>query len=244
MTHRNDKVNRLSTQFYLLASLLLCVFFTTPSLHAQATSDPAPAAAPAASPAPAAPSAQSPASDTPAKPPAKPKHVFTNDDMPSTSSGGTVGKDGKIMPGPSSLLNCDASCEHAARNYLGYDSENEGEWREQIVKARSDLASDNQWRGMLNQGIAQVKYYCNFLAQQSQKTAPSNKSYNAQVQRSQNSEYFEYTERNLRASMEGTMNQMEQRIQEVAVLSRVRAALMYVEADRVWNQGCDELGSR
>jgi hypothetical protein len=240
--HGNDQPHFLSPQLLLLASLGLCALLVVPS-HAQSNSGASPAPPPT-SPAPGGSAAPTPAVDAVAKPAAKPKHVFTNDDMPSSSSGSTVGKDGEIMPGPSRLLDCDASCEHAARNYLGYDSENEGEWREQIVKARNDLASDNPWRGLLHQGIAQVKYYCNFLAQQSQKTAPSNKSYNAQVQRSQNSEYFEYTERNLRNTMEGTRNQMEQRIQEVAVLWQVRAALMYVQADRIWNQGCEDLGSR
>ena len=207
-------------------------------MRAQSTSDSSPA--PTATPAPV--EAPSPAASV--KPPAKPKHVITNDDLPSSSSAGTTGKNGTYIPGPSRLLDCDASCEHAARNYLGYDSENEGQWREQIGGARNDLASDNEWRGLLNQGIAQVNYYCNFLAQQSQKTAPSSKDYRAQAQRSQNSEYFEYTERNLRQSIEGTMNRMEQRIQEVAVLSRVRAALMYVQADRIWDQGCGAAGSR
>lgn len=207
-------------------------------MRAQSSSDPPPA--PTAAPAPV----QAPSPDASAKPPAKPKRVITNDDLPSGSSAGTTGKNGAYIPGPSHLLDCDASCEHAARNYLGYDSENEEQWHEQIGKARNDLASDNQWRGLLNQGIAQAKYYCNFLAQQSQKTAPSSKDYRAQVQHSQNSAYFEYTERNLRQSMEGTMNRMEQRIQEVAVLSRVRAAMMYVQANRIWDQGCDAAGSR
>jgi hypothetical protein len=227
---------------YLLpfAYALVSLGATRACAQSNANPDSSTTPAPTAFPAPA----QAPASDASAKPAVKPKHIYTNDDMPSGSSGGTRGKDGLIMPGPSRLMDCDASCEHAARHYLGYDSSNDGEWREQIVKARSDLASDNQWRGLLNQAIQQTHYYCNFLAQQSQKTAPSSKDYNAQVQRSQNSEYFEYTERNLRASMEGTMNQMEQRIQEVTNLSRVRAALMYVQADRIWNQDCGDAGSR
>ena len=236
-TIREPIMNQKFQHFTLSACALVFVFLSAPVARAQSSSDPAPAAAPAAS------TAQAPSSDASAKSPVKPKHVYTNDDLPSSSSGAARGKDGLIIPGPSRLLDCDASCEHAARNYLGYDSENEGEWREQIVKARQDLVSDNEWRGLLNQGIAQVNYYCNLLAQQEQKTAPSNKSYNAQVQRYQNREYFEYTERNLRQSMEGTMNRMQQRIQEVAVLSRVRASLMYVQADRIWNQGCDEAGS-
>jgi len=222
----------------LPACTFLFILLNASLARAQSNSSPAPAPSPAAA------TVQAPIPDASAKPPAKTKHVITNDDLPSSSSGAVRDKDGLILPGPSRLLNCDASCEHAARNYLGYDSENEGEWREQIVKARSDLGSDNEWRGLLNQGIAQVHYYCNFLAQREQKTAPASKSYSAQVQRAQNKEYFEYTERNLRQSMEGTMNRMQQRIQEIAVLSRVRAAMMYVQADRIWNQTCEGAGSR
>ena len=240
MTHPGNKSQFFFPQFYVLAGLAICVFLGVPRSLAQSPSDPAVPSTPATT----TPAPQTPDSETPAKPPAKPKHVITNDDLPSNSPSGATAKDGKIMPGPSRLVDCDASCEHAARNYLGYDSDNEGLWRSQIDKARADLLADNEWRGLLNQAIAQTNYYCNFLAQQSQKTAPSSNDYRAQVQRSRNSEYFEYTQRNLQASIEGTMNRMQQRIQEVQVLSPVRAAMMYVQADRIFERDCDSAGSR
>jgi len=127
---------------------------------------------------------------------------------------------------------------------MGVDSSNEAEWRIQIVKARRDLVEDNQWRGMLSQAIQQSNTYCNFLLQQSQQSAPSGNDYRSRVQRAQNSEYFENMGRTLRQGLDATMTRMQQHIQEVQVLSPVRAALMYVQGTRIFDRTCDSPGKR
>ena len=111
------------------------------------TANPAPAAA---SPAPVSGASQKPASS------AKPKHVITNDDLEPHSGNGAKGE--KFIAGEGSLLACDSSCEQAARNELGYDSDNEAEWRVQVVRARRDLLEDSAWRGLLSQATPRIDY--------------------------------------------------------------------------------------
>lgn len=178
--------------------------------------------------------------DTTAKPSAttKPKKVITNEDLePHLSAGPT---DKLISGDASSLLNCDPACEQQARELLGYDSDYEAEWRMQVVRARHDLIADNEWQGMLSQSIDQVRKYCNFLAQQSQKTAPSGNTWDAQVQRAQNAKYFESMGNVLRQQLESGVNRINNRIKEIGELSPARAAMMNVEANRIFDRTCDQ----
>jgi len=216
------------------------VFLGASVLHAQSP-DPAPAPSAQSS------ARQNSASDSSSKsaPPAKPKHVITNEDLEPRSSDNSNSNDAKIIPGEDALLfQCNATCETQARDYLGYDSDSEAEWRLQIVKARPELAEDTVWRGMLSQAIQQANTYCNLLLQQSQTTAPSGNDYRSQVQRSKNAQYFDNMERTLRQGIQATMNRMQERINEVQVLSPVRAAMMYVQGSRIFERTCDPPGAR
>jgi hypothetical protein len=204
----------------------------------QGSTDPPPAKpAPAVvSPAPATGASQKPAA------PAKPKHVITNEDLEPHSANGP--NDGKFIAGEGSLLTCDAACEQAARNELGYDSDNEAEWRVQIVRARRDLLDDTAWRGLLSQAVQQTKYYCNFLLQESQQTAPSGNDYNSRAQRARNANYFENMGRTLQQGLESLTNRMQEHIQEVRVLSPARAAMMTAQATRIMDRTCELPGDR
>ncbi|HWN74995.1 MAG TPA: hypothetical protein VNO13_04575 [Candidatus Udaeobacter sp.] len=206
--------------------------------NGQSSTDPPPAnpAPVAASPAPAAGASQKSAS------PAKPKHVITNEDLEPHSANDV--KDGKFIPGEGSLLTCDSSCEQAARNELDYDSDNEAEWRVQIVRARRDLLEDTAWRGLLSQAVQQTNYYCNFLLQESQQTAPSGNDYNSRAQRARNANYFENMGRTLRQGLESLTNRMQEHIQEVRVLSPARAAMMTAQATRILDRTCELPGDR
>jgi hypothetical protein len=187
---------------------------------------------------PPADSSQKPAS------PAKPKHVITNEDLEPHSPGGANTKGGEFVPGESPLFSCDDSCEQAARNELGYDSDNEAEWRTQVVPARRELLEDTSWRGMLSQAIQQSTQYCNFLLQQSQQTAPSGDDYRSRTQRARNSEYFQNMDRALRQNLQTTMNRMQEHMKEVQVLSPVRAGMMHAQATRIFERTCDSPGTR
>jgi len=168
----------------------------------------------------------------------KPKKVITNEDLEPHSAAGTTDK--IITRDVSSLLNCDAACEQQAREFLGYDADYEAEWRMQVVRARRDLIADSEWRGMLSQSIGQQRTYCNFLAQQSQKTAPSGNSWDAQVQRARNAKYFETMGNTLRQGLETSVNRMNNHIQEVGELSPARAAMMNVQTNRIFDRACDQ----
>jgi len=223
-------------------SPLVCVvalFVLFPRISNGQTSTDTPPANPApavASPAPATSASQKPAA------PAKPKHVITNEDLEPHSANGA--KDDKFIAGDGSLLACDSSCEQAARSELGYDSDNDAEWRVQIVQARRDLIEDTPWRGLLSQAVQKSNYYCNFLLQDSQQTAPSGNDYNSRQQRARNSNYFENMDRTLRQGLESLMNRMQEHIQEVRVLSPARAAMMNAQATRILDRTCEFPGSR
>ena len=219
------------------ASLSAIVLLYT--LLGRAQSPAPPAQAPVAEP--TAPADQRDATTKPS-PEAKPKKVITNEDLEPRSRGGSqAGATDKIITGDaSSLLNCDAACEQQARELLGYDADCEAEWRMQVVQARRDLIADGEWRGLLGQSIDQVKRYCNFMAQESQKTAPSGNSYNAQVQRARNQQYFEAMGNTLRQGLQSSVNRMENRMREVGALSPTRAAMMNVEANRIFDRTCAE----
>jgi hypothetical protein len=189
-------------------------------------------------------SGQGPATDpsrTPATP-AKPKHVITNEDIERRPTRGSAEE--LTLPGASPLLVCDSSCEQEARASLNYDDDYEGEWRLQVAQARRELATDSNWRGMLSQGIQQTRYYCNFLYQQQQQTAPSGNDWNARQQRARNAKYFEDMDRALRQGIQNTLGRMQDRIREVEVLSPVRAAMMSVEGQRIFERECDPPGTR
>jgi len=211
-------------RFLPLACIGTSLFLIPLSSRAQNSSTPAP---------------ETPTTDSAKKPtpPAKPKHVITNEDLEPRSNANA--KDGKFLPGESSLLICDTSCEQAARSELGYDSDNEAEWRVQIGRARRDLLEDTTWRGMLSQAIQQSNYYCNFLLQQTQQTAPSGNDYNSQVQRARNANYFENMDRTLKQGLQSTMNRMQEHMKEVQVLSPVRAAMMSAQTTRIFDRTCE-----
>ena len=222
----------LPRQYSLVCAVALFIFSPL-AVCAQNPTGPAPANPPAtAAPAPAADASHKPVS------PSKPKHVITNEDLEPHSSDANA-KGGEFLPGESPLLSCDASCEQSARNELGYDSDNEAEWRAQVVPARRELLEDTVWRGMLSQAIQQTHYYCNFLLQQMQQSAPSGNDYNSRAQRARNNDYFENMGRTLRQGLEATMNRMEQHTNEVRVLSPVRAAMMSAQATRILNRTCE-----
>ena len=220
-------------QYSLVCAVALLIFFPL-FVCAQNPPSPTPSDPPVtAAPAPAADASHKPAS------PSKPKHVITNEDLEPHSSGSAHAKGGEFVPGESPLLSCDASCEQTARNELGYDSDNEAEWRAQVVPARRELLEDTVWRGMLSQAIQQTHYYCNFLLQQMQQTASSGNDYNSRAQRARDNNYFENMGRTLRQGIEATMNRMEQHTNEVRVLSPVRAAMMSAQAARILNRTCE-----
>jgi hypothetical protein len=169
----------------------------------------------------------------------RPKKVLTNDDLDTHSNGGLSSGNRIITGDSSSLLTCESVCEQQARAQVGYYSDREGEWQMQVANARRELVADTEWRSLLSQTIQQTRTYCSFLEQQSRKTAPSNNSYDAQVQRARNQQYFENMDRTLQQGLESLANHSQNRIQEVQALSPVRASMMTVQLSRIAERNCD-----
>jgi hypothetical protein len=167
---------------------------------------------------------------------AKPKKVITNDDLEPRSGNGPSRKPGDGDSG--SFLACEGACEQQAREELGFDADREADWQMQVVSARRELSADTEWRQMLLQAIQQTNTYCNFLAQQSQKVSPSNNSYNARTQRAQSEQYFQNMNRTLQQNLQSLANRMSAHTNEVGVLSPVRAAMMYVQGNRILHREC------
>jgi hypothetical protein len=172
---------------------------------------------------------------------AKPRKVITNDDL----ERGSGRSSRKVPDGESgSLLTCEAACEQAAREEVGYDADREAEWQMQVVSARRELIEDTEWRQLLLQAIRESNTYCRFLAQQSQKVSPSGNSYNARVQRAKANQYFENMDHVLRQNLDSVTNRMTARTNEVGALSPVRAAMMYVQGNRILQRECEGPGTR
>ena len=173
----------------------------------------------------------------------KPKRVITNDDLePPAKIAGSASRVSTETATP--VLTCDSTCEQDARNQLGYGADNEADWQSQIVEARRNLVSDTEWRGLLSQAIRQSDSYCKFQLQQSHQLSSSRDDFQSRMQREKNAQYYENMDRALRQQLEATANRMQTRIQEVEILSPVRAALMTVQAGRIDNRPCTDQDSR
>lgn len=241
MTYRASRSNHFLRTCFILVVVTLFVLCSARLAYCQSPSSP-----PAAPPAPytstaAAPSGVPQAQANPASTPTaspKPKHVITNEDLESKSSPASAS--GKLVTNDNSpLLTCERACEQEARQQLGYGADQEAEWQLQIVQARRDLAADKEWRGQLGQSIQQLDTYCTFALEASQQVSPSGNDHHSQVARAKANNYFENMDRVLRQNMEATFNRLQNRVQEVAVLSPVRAALMYVQASRIIDRPCE-----
>ena len=222
--------------FWLSPALLGCLVLVLPLCATSQSPTPSGSSASLSSP------AQSQGA-APAKPTAsvRPKHIITNEDLEPKTHATPSTNDRVLMNDNSPLFNCEAPCEQVAREQLGYGPDQEPEWRLQIVPARRELAADADWRGLLGQSIQQLNTYCTFLAQASQQVSPSGDDWNSRVQRVKHERYFEQMDKVLRQNLDATFSRLQSRIQEVSVLSPVRAALMTAQANRITNQSCEEL---
>ena len=182
---------------------------------------------------------QAPASKTDAapKPKAKPKKVYTNDDLQTRSA--------QVEEGASAetdyyagLLKCDASCEKQASTEvgLGHDGiSNTAAWDEAMVISRKRLAADAEWRERLRNMIELLRIYCNYVNPQTSKGTPGAKSYDARTG-AEAEEYMKRTGRDLDTSFQLLSSQMRTRINEVRLPDPATGALMNVQFMRV--SGC------
>jgi hypothetical protein len=183
-----------------------------------------------------------PAQKSPSPPPAKSHKVITNDDpefqhtIRPRSSGDNTPQRGRNF-----LLSCDLDCERQAKDLLAYGPDREADWQMQVVGARSALAKDDAWRGMLWHVIQQSELYCNFLNQQSHLLAPTGTDFNSRVERARQEQSSREMAHSLQQSLDAALGVARGHIQELSDLFPVRAAMMQVQLSRIGDLTCEEL---
>jgi hypothetical protein len=177
-----------------------------------------------------------PASKTDAgpKPKAKPKKVYTNDDL-QTHSAQVEEASSTETDYYAGLLKCDASCEKQASTEvsLAHDGISDpAAWEQAVVISRKRLAADAEWREQLRKMIELMRIYCNYINPQSPKGTPGAKSYDARTG-ADAKEYMKRTGHDLDASFQILSAQMRTRINEVRFPDPATGALMNVQFMRV-----------
>ncbi|MFI5096044.1 MAG: hypothetical protein ACHQIK_21700 [Candidatus Acidiferrales bacterium] len=209
------------------AAFLALVALLAARSSAQSAADPAPALL-EQQPAPAS------KTDAAAKPKAKPKKVYTNDDL-QTRSAQVEEASSTETDYYAGLLKCDASCEKQASTEisLGHDGiSGPAAWEQAVVISRKRIAADAEWREQLRKMIELMRIYCNYINPQSPKGTPGAKSYDARTG-AEAEEYMKRTGRDLDASFQILSAQMRTRINEVRFPDPATGALMNVQFMRV-----------
>lgn len=212
-----------ATAFFAVLALLL------PRASAQTAAGPAPAPLEQQ----AAPASKTDAVPKP-KPQAKPKKVYTNDDLQKGSA--QVEEDSLAETDYyAGLLKCDASCEKQASTEvsLGHDGiSGPAAWDQAMVISRKKLAADAEWREQLRKMIELQRIYCNYINPQTPKGTPGAKSYDARTG-AEAEAYMKRTGRDLDASFQMLSAEMRTRINEVRFPDPATGALMNVQFMRV-----------
>lgn len=216
-------------RFRTFAFAAMLVFF---ALRSSAQSEPVPSQAPAQQQ--PAPASKTDAPSSP-KPPAKPKKVFTNEDLETASvpveqpASGPVDYFGAI-------LICDAACEQqASRNVsLTFDGTAAAAWDRQIGTARARLVADTVFQERLREMVRLQRILCNYINPQSrQRTpAPGAESYDAKTGAEAN-RYMKETGRTLDESFQIQFGKLHTRSNEVRFSDPATGALMEVLINRV-----------
>jgi len=189
-----------------------------------------------------APPEQQPASTTkkdatsPSKPPAKPKKVYTNEDLETHSD--SVDLSSSTDKGETeyfgALLTCAADCEQHARMgvSLGHDGVSDDvAWQEGIARARSRLAADIEWHEELRKMVELMRIYCNYLNPQTAKGSPGAKSFDANTAY-QAQEYIRKTGRTLDDSYLLQYQKLHNMMNKVKESDPETGELMDVERNR------------
>lgn len=169
--------------------------------------------------------------------PAKPHKVITNEDIDAAHArdGGKIGDNGKyaapIFGGPV----CDAECAFQAHEQLGFEPDQEGEWQMQLAAARRNISADSAWMSAYRNAAQKEKMYCDFVTQEQETILPEGNDYWARVDHAKHQQYAENMGRTLSMGVQGAANQINQLIETVRPVDPVRAVIMSVISDQVFN---------
>ena len=143
---------------------------------------------------------------------------------------------GKASPDPAS---CDADCAAEAREEAGMGPEQEGEWQAQLSAAKHYLSGDATWRYAYSNGLQKAQMYCSLQEQLRKAPPPSGNDYRSSVEGAKQEQYAEDMNHTLSTSLQGTGTQMNILIEDAQKTDPVRAAIMSVLAQRIFNQCAD-----
>lgn len=169
-------------------------------------------------------------SDTPrVATPAKAHKVITNEDIDATHK-----RPDRVQPtGPVTGTGlCDEDCAQQVREWMGYQSWQDGEWHIQIEAARFKIASDSEWQRAYADAVHRTTDYCNFQYQQEAAVLPTGDDFYARVDRAKRQQYVQNMGQGLRQRMEGARLQMSRLIEAVRAVEPVRATAMQVLSNR------------
>jgi hypothetical protein len=221
---------------------------------------PAPVAAPAAMPAsPAAPIAVPAAAVAPtptkqaaaqdnanAAKAAKKKKVFTDDDVFALRAKSHLADDGDggttMIYG--ALGACDAECEEEVKEKIGVAPEEEGEWKLQLTAARREIGEDRAWRELYAKGQQTMRTVCGLRAQIENARVPSGGDYQSRLERGRQQKIFEDEAAMMNQQMANGIAAMNQHIAQFSEREPVRATIMAVIGERLFNDECPDGGGK
>lgn len=131
---------------------------------------------------------------------------------------------------------CDAECSAEARNEIGMGLSQEGEWQAQLTTAKHNLAADAEWRNAYADGLRKVQTYCTFLNQQRKAPPPSGNDFQSQFERAKQDQYISDMDHTLSVGVQSVRANMNRMIDEAQQTEPVRAAIMRVLAQRIFDQ--------
>jgi hypothetical protein len=219
---------------------------------------PAPVAAPAAMPAsPAAPIAVPAAAvaPTPTKQAAAQdnanaakaaKKVFTDDDVSALRAKSRLAND----DAPDSAMiygavgACDAECEEEVKAKIGAAPEEEGEWKLQLTAARREIGEDHAWRELYAKGQQTMRTVCGLRAQIENARMPSGGDYQSRLERAKQQKMFEDEAAMMNQQMANGVAAMNQHTAQFSEREPVRAGIMAVIGERLFNGDCPDDGGK
>lgn len=167
--------------------------------------------------------------------------VITTDDLEASRSKEKKPQEfaktaGKAQADPAA---CDADCADEARDEAGMGPDREGEWQAQFSAALHYLSGDATWRYAYTHGLQNAQTYCSFQEQLRKAPPPSGNDYRSRMERAKQEQYAHDMNHTLSVGLQGTRTQMNILIEDAEKTDPVRAAVMSVLAQRIFNQCTD-----
>lgn len=164
--------------------------------------------------------------------------VITNEDLerPHVVTGEKYAIEQVRKTPPANPAVCDEECAKEARDRLGMDSSQEGEWQTQLAAARHYLATDADWRDAYTNGFQRVQTYCTFQRQLRTSASPSGDDFHSRYERAKREQYAEEMGRTLSNGVQSASERLNRMIEKAENADPVRAAVMSVLAGRALNQ--------